>query len=270
VLGKASLLFCLFAISGSGSAWAQQILPTGTRALIKCGGQPEIAVTADAEQAIPLRLVERAACGADVVVLADTQGYTIKVRTASGKSGYVARYALAIASPAKRSAPSTVTAPNATPERATRTSGAAGPKPERNSSSKPRVYISDTASWTASGGFANPSSVAPGDLYGGYNPEMVDIYQDFTSDCSAMIVTQEKSKADFAVLFDKGTSKKGITGLGGLVKVNRVMVLSRSGTTLLSRTAHSADAAVRMACTAVSQTRTTLSNAGSQNGKAPR
>jgi hypothetical protein len=231
----------------AGSAFAQQSVAAGAHATIKCDGEANVPVTADAEQAIPLHVVEKAACGATVIVLVDTQGYTVKVRTPDGKTGYIERRALAV-EPAAKSAPVVPsTSATASPASAGRSTA------QSSERSKPRVYISDTASWTASGGFSRASSVAAGDLYGGYNPEMTDVYQDFTSDCSAMVVTQEKSNADFAVLFDKDTSKKGIKGLGGLVKVNKVTVVSRSGETLLSQTAHSADTAVQMACAAVSQ-----------------
>lgn len=232
-------------VLAGGSAYAQGNASAGSHATIKCAGQPDIPVTADAEQSLPLQLVEVVACGEEVVVLADTQGYTVRVRTAAGKIGYVARYALVVKPAA------TQAAPPAPVERDAHASEEASQPPRSENSSKPRVYISDTASWAASGGFSRSSSVATGALYGGYNPELTDIYQDFTSDCSAMVVTQEKSKADLAVLFDKGTSKRGVTGLGGLVKTNKVTVLSRSGETLLSQTAHSTDTAVRMACSAV-------------------
>jgi hypothetical protein len=270
MVSKTSLLFCLFGILGTGGAWAQQTISTGTHATVKCGDNAYVSVTEDEEQAIPLQIVEKAACGEKVTVLHDPQGYTVKVRTAMGNVGYVARYEVAIDSSVKQSATAAASETNNTTENAPRTSREPSPGTQPKEPSKPHVYISDTASWTASGGFSRSSSVAEGALYGGYNPEMVDIYQDFTSDCSAMIVTQEKSKADFAVLFDKGTSEKGITGLGGLVKVNKVTVLSRSGATLLSQTAHSADTAVAMACTAVSQAGTTRLGGGTASAKAPR
>jgi hypothetical protein len=249
VFSKVGFVFFLLGSLSAGAAWAQRTAPAGARATVKCAGQAYVPVTADAEQGIPLQLVEKAACGEKVVVLSDDQGYTVQVRTAMGNIGYVARYQIAVEPNEKQSAPT----PNAedTGEHAAQPRSQQDSADQRNVSSKPRVYISDSASWTASGGFGNSSSVAPGDLYGGYNPDMVDIYQDFTSDCAAVTVTQEKSKADFAILFDKDSSKKGIRGLGGLVKVNKVTVVSRSGETLLTQTAHSTDTAVKMACTAL-------------------
>ncbi len=247
---------CLLLLPGlffaCGAVWAQQPAATGAHATIQCGGQAYVPVTADKEQGIPPQIVEKAACGEQVTVLSDPQGYTVQVRTAAGTVGYVARYQIATET-APKATSSADTAETNQPGESSGESSATNSSGEQKGPRKPRVYVSDSASWEASGGFSNSSSVAKGALYGGYNPDMVDIYQDFTSDCSAITVTQEKAKADFAVLFDKGSSKKGWTGLGGLVKVNKVTVLGRNGETVLSQSAHSSDAAVKMACEAVSE-----------------
>jgi hypothetical protein len=255
VIGRtAGLLFISISIASAAPAWAHQAAATATQATIQCESQPYVPVTADEEQAMPFHLVDKAACGSQVTVLSDPQGYTVKVRTTRGKIGYVARYQIAIVFAAKVAATASGAADASGSGASNTQSAMAENSPaQQKGPRKPRVYVSDTASWNASGGFSRASSVAPGALYGGYNPELTDIYQDFTSDCSAITVTQKKPDADFVVLFDKGTPKKGFTGLHGLVKVNKVTVLSKSGETLLSNTARSEDVAVSMACNAVSQ-----------------
>jgi hypothetical protein len=268
VASKLSVVVILAGILSAGSAWAQRTAPAGAHATITCAGSAYVPITADAEQAIPLQLVEKAACGEKLVILSDDQGYTVQVRTAMGNIGYVARYQIAVDPENKRSTPAANT--TSTPERRDEPRSQQDSAAERDASSKPHVYISDTGSWTASGGFGNSSSVAPGDLYGGYNPDMVDIYQDFTSDCAAVSVTQEKSKADFVVLFDKDSSKKGIMGLGGLVKVNKVSVLSRTGETLLTQTARSGNTAVRMACAALAKPQSSAASSKSPAAKPTR
>lgn len=245
------LLLLSVLLLASGPAFAQQIA-SRTRATIQCDGQSYVPVTADEEQAIPLEVVDKAACGSRVTVLSDPQGYTVMVRTAAGKVGYVARHQLAVEAAPKRAASSSAEDANGI-AKASASQTSADSATQEKGPRKPRVYVSDTASWNASGGFSRASSIAPDALYGGYNPEMADIYQDFTSDCSAIEVTQKKSDADFVVLFDKGTPKKGFTGLHGLVKVNKVTVLSKSGETLVSEADRSSDAAVAAACTAVSR-----------------
>jgi len=265
-LNFASIVIVVAAVACSAGAVPAHQPPQSSSASssvagkIKCQGGDSVNVTADAEQGLPLQLVDKAACGEQVTILSDPLGYTVKIRTASGKIGYVTRYEVLVdpnASP--KSTPIIVVGhPN------TAQAQAAQPKPlaENNPGSsdkgphKPRVYISDSDSWNETGGFSNtPITTSAGDapLYAGYNPELTDVYQSFTSDCAVVTVTQQKSDADYAILFDKGINKKGVTGLGGLVKVNKVTVLSRSGETLFSDSARSADTVMRLACSAIAQ-----------------
>jgi hypothetical protein len=60
---------------------------TGT---ILCRTGPSVPMTADAEQSLPLRLVATLNCGQQVSLLSAGESYTVNVRTAEGKSGYVA------------------------------------------------------------------------------------------------------------------------------------------------------------------------------------
>lgn len=262
----ASLLLLGALFFACSSAFAQQPTATKGHATIRCDGQTYVPVTVDEEQGLPFQLVDKAACGSRVTILSDPQGYTVKVRTAAGKTGYVARYQIVIEDAAKPSTSAPAGEANDSAKAAPSQPSTESTRQE-NGPSKPRVYVSDTESWNESGGFGNPSSVAPGALYGGYNPDLVDVYQDFTSGCSAITVTQKKADADFVVLFDKGTPKKGFAGLHGLVKVNKVTVLSKTGGTLLSETARSEDAAVTMACSAVSQPPANASGAARQSSQ---
>lgn len=60
---------------------------TGT---ILCRSGSSVPMTADAEQSLPLRLVATLNCGQQVSLLSAAESYTVNVRTAEGKSGYVA------------------------------------------------------------------------------------------------------------------------------------------------------------------------------------
>jgi len=73
--------------SGSGVSAA----PGALRGTVICRGVQNVPVTADAEQALPMHLVARLNCGDEVAVLSDSEGYTVNIRTADGKDGYVAR-----------------------------------------------------------------------------------------------------------------------------------------------------------------------------------
>lgn len=60
---------------------------TGT---ILCRNGSNVPMTADAEQSLPLRLVATLNCGQQVSLLSAAESYTVNIRTAEGKSGYVA------------------------------------------------------------------------------------------------------------------------------------------------------------------------------------
>lgn len=75
----------------------------GIRATISCRDLQLVPMTADAEQALPLQVVAHLACGDQVAVLSDSDGYTVKIRTFDGKNGYVARMYLAASTAAPSS-----------------------------------------------------------------------------------------------------------------------------------------------------------------------
>src|SRR5271166_430938 len=60
-------------------------------ASVNCPGISSVPMTADAEQALPLRIVGTLSCGQPLSILSDNEGYTALVRTADGKDGYIAR-----------------------------------------------------------------------------------------------------------------------------------------------------------------------------------
>jgi hypothetical protein len=78
-----------FAAENSGSSVAA--VPGSLRGTVICRGVQNVPVTADAEQSLPMQLVARLNCGDEVAVLSDSEGYTVNIRTADGKDGYVAR-----------------------------------------------------------------------------------------------------------------------------------------------------------------------------------
>jgi hypothetical protein len=57
---------------------------------IVCRGGSKVPMTTDAEQALPLKIVAQLDCGQPVSWLTSSEGYTVNVRTADGKTGYVA------------------------------------------------------------------------------------------------------------------------------------------------------------------------------------
>jgi hypothetical protein len=86
-----SLAVTLPAWAAENSGSSITAAPGALRGTISCSGLQNIPVTADAEQALPMQLVARLNCGDEVAVLSDSEGYTVNIRTADGKYGYIAR-----------------------------------------------------------------------------------------------------------------------------------------------------------------------------------
>ena len=57
---------------------------------VACHGATGVPMTADAEQALPLKLVANISCGEKVLALSGADTYTVKVEAADGRSGYIA------------------------------------------------------------------------------------------------------------------------------------------------------------------------------------
>ncbi|HJX96212.1 MAG TPA: hypothetical protein VJ324_11375, partial [Candidatus Acidoferrum sp.] len=92
VLGTfAGLAVTLPSLAAENSGSATSPTPGGLRGTVVCRGVENVPVTADAEQGLPMQLVARLNCGDEVAVLSDSEGYTVNIRTADGKDGYVAR-----------------------------------------------------------------------------------------------------------------------------------------------------------------------------------
>jgi hypothetical protein len=221
-------------------------------ARVNCISESYVTATADPEQALPLQVAARLACNDVVTIVSDPEGYTVRVTTADGRVGYVTRHELVIL-------PATVSASSPAAKRAPQASPAAHSTsaPEQRGPSKPRVFITDSESWTDGRGF-DPTGDVPG-----YNPELGDIYEDFTTGCPALAFVQDKSDADYAIVFERA-AKKGLKGLGGLVKVNQFTVFSRKGETIASESSRSQDTAVKLACDAITARSTQSSSSAAR------
>jgi hypothetical protein len=68
---------------------------------VNCHGLSTVPLTADAMQTLPLKLVTSLNCGEGLAALSDVEAYTVNVRTADGKTGYIASMYLMKAPPAK-------------------------------------------------------------------------------------------------------------------------------------------------------------------------
>jgi hypothetical protein len=94
VLGSALLFAALPAVATEENPNVAPVAAAPT-ATVKCPGVTNIPFTADAEQALPMRVVGSLRCGEMVAVISDQEGYTAKIRTRDGREGYVAQMYLA-------------------------------------------------------------------------------------------------------------------------------------------------------------------------------
>ena len=75
--------------------------------IVTCHGISAVPITADAEQALPLKIVANVKCGEQVLVLSGADGYIVSVRTADGKVGFIASmYLKRVAAPRRTLDPS--------------------------------------------------------------------------------------------------------------------------------------------------------------------
>lgn len=100
------------------------------------------------------------------------------------------------------------------------------------------VYVSDSQSWSMSGGFAYGNQ-------GGSRPQTAEIIKTFEERCPQVTITSDKTKADYIILLDHEGGK------GLLRNDNKVAVFSHSGTILHSGSTRSLGNAVKDACQAI-------------------
>ena len=98
ILISSALLLSASPLLASETAAKSGVAPV-PRAFVNCPGIPNVPMTADAEQALPMRQIATLACGQQVTVLADNEGYTARIRTSDGKEGYIARMYLTTTTP---------------------------------------------------------------------------------------------------------------------------------------------------------------------------
>jgi hypothetical protein len=91
ILGAFAGLAAPLPSSAAENSAAGAPAPRAPHGTVVCRGVQNVPVTADAEQSLPMQLVSRLSCGEEVAVLSDSEGYTVQIRTADGKDGYIAR-----------------------------------------------------------------------------------------------------------------------------------------------------------------------------------
>lgn len=109
------------------------------------------------------------------------------------------------------------------------------------------IYVSDSDSWSMSGGFAGSwnssggGSIA-GATRGGARPQTAEIIKTFRERCPDLEVTREKEKADYFVILDHEGGK------GWIRRDNKVVVFNSAGTSVYSGSTVTLGNAVKDAC----------------------
>jgi PEGA domain len=111
--------------------------------------------------------------------------------------------------------------------------------------SKPRVLVSDSQSWSISGGFGGSSGAFGGGVRGGARPQTAEVIKTFGKKCPGVTVTMNKQAADFVVLFDHEGGK------GWARKDNKIAVFNRAGDAIYSASTRSLGNAVEESCKAI-------------------
>lgn len=110
---------------------------------------------------------------------------------------------------------------------------------------RPRVYVTDSKSWVTRGGFGAAGGVAAGASTGGSSPQTVEVIKTFGQRCPKVVVTENRNRADFVVLFDRESFK------GFIRKRDKIAVFRHNGDVLYSNSVRSVGNAVKDACKAI-------------------
>jgi hypothetical protein len=111
---------------------------------------------------------------------------------------------------------------------------------------KPRVFITDSDSWEASGGFAGGrANGVGGGNSGGARPQTAEIMKTFGERCSRVTVTINRDKADYIVILQHEGGKELFR------RDNKLAVFDKDGDMILSNSTRTLGNAVKAACDAI-------------------
>jgi ABC-type uncharacterized transport system substrate-binding protein len=114
-------------------------------------------------------------------------------------------------------------------------------------SKKPRLFVTDSASWETAGGFAASKNNASGFSRGGARPQTAEIIKTFSDECPEVTVTMNKDNADYVVLLDHEGGK------GPARKDNKFALFNKDGDSVASGSTRALGNAVKDACKALVQ-----------------
>ena len=110
---------------------------------------------------------------------------------------------------------------------------------------KPRVFVSDSASWELSGGGGGTTDGFGGAGGGGARPQTAEIIKTFSERCPAVTINNNREKADYVVLLDHEGGKEVVS------RDNKVVVFNHEGDSIMSHSTRILGNAVKDACAAI-------------------
>jgi hypothetical protein len=110
---------------------------------------------------------------------------------------------------------------------------------------KARVFVTDSQSWSISGGSGGSSSGFGGAVSGGARPQTAEIIKTFTERCPDVVVNNIREKADYVAVLDHEGGK------GWVRKDNKVAVFNKDGDSIVSKSTRSLGNSVQEACNAI-------------------
>lgn len=113
------------------------------------------------------------------------------------------------------------------------------------SAEKPRVFVTDSASWEISGGGGGTTDGFGGAGGGGARPQTAEIIKTFSERCPAVMINNNREKADYVVLLDHEGGKEVVS------RDNKVVVFNHDGDSIMSHSTRILGNAVKDACTAI-------------------
>jgi hypothetical protein len=112
---------------------------------------------------------------------------------------------------------------------------------------KPRVFITDSQSWSMAGGGGGANGAYGGSFAGGARPQTAEIIKTFGERCPQVITNNKQERANYIVVLDHEGGK------GLLRHKNKVAVFNRvSGDSVVSKSTLSLGGSVQEACDAIS------------------
>ena len=110
---------------------------------------------------------------------------------------------------------------------------------------KVRIYVTDSDSWSASGGLVAGDDLGLGSSSGGARPQTVEIVKTFNQRCPRVTVTIKEENADYIVMLDHEGGKQ-------IFRVNnKVAIFNSEGDAIYSGSTRSLGNAVKDSCQAI-------------------